>query len=318
MGLFEELRNTFFASLWASYILSLIFYFGLVLAVIALIIWLINRAWNRSEDRKRQKYRELFSSEGDRGSGNGIQAVGPRGSRNGTVALGPQLTAEQISEEIKKSQKRRKKILKIVASIGIGGAVLGIILAIILNKDKLVDIDSAVVGNRVQLGNYEWYVLDKKDDKLLVLSRYLICYQKYNEVPDGTEREEVTWSECSLRKWLNTEFLMQTFSAEELERITDTRVHTEDNWGIPSGDDTVDKVFLLSIEEAEKYATSYKVGHGEFADGNRARWWLRSPGYTGHHAASVEYNGSVSMSGDDVSSDWVAVRPALLIDLKTR
>lgn len=306
MGLIEELTNTFFASLWASYILSLIFYFGLVLAVIALIIWLINRAWNRSEDRKRQKYRELFSPEGD------------RGSRNGTVALGPQLTAEQISEEIKKSQKRRKKILKIVASIAIGGAVLGVILAIILNKDKLVDIDSAVVGNRVKLGNYEWFVLDKKDDKLLVLSRYLICYQKYNEVPDGTEWEDVTWSECSLRKWLNTEFLMQTFSAEELERITDTRVHTEDNYGIPGGDDTVDKVFLLSIEEAEKYATSYKVGHGEFADRNRARWWLRSPGYTGHHAASVEYDGSVGMSGDDVSSDWVAVRPALLIDLKTR
>lgn len=306
MGLIEELTNTFFASLWASYILSLIFYFGLVLAVIALIIWLINRAWNRSEDRKRQKYRELFSPEGD------------RGSRNGTVALGPQLTAEQISEEIKKSQKRRKKILKIVASIAIGGAALGIILAIILNKDKLVDIDSAVVGNRVKLGNYEWFVLDKKDDKLLVLSRYLICYQKYNEVPDGTEWEDVTWSECSLRKWLNTEFLMQTFSAEELERITDTRVHTEDNYGIPGGDDTVDKVFLLSIEEAEKYATSYKVGHGEFADRNRARWWLRSPGYTGHHAASVEYDGSVGMSGDDVSSDWVAVRPALLIDLKTR
>lgn len=306
MGLFEELTNTFFASLWASYILSLIFYFGLVLAVIALIIWLINRVWNRSEDRKRQKYRELFSPEGD------------RGSRNGTVALGPQLTAEQISEEIKKSQKRRKKILKIVASIAIGGAVLGVILAIILNKDKLVDIDSAVVGNRVKLGNYEWFVLDKKDDKLLVLSRYLICYQKYNEVPDGTEWEDVTWSECSLRKWLNTEFLMQTFSAEELERITDTRVHTEDNYGIPGGDDTVDKVFLLSIEEAEKYATSYKVGHGEFADGQTSAWWLRSPGYTGHHAASVEYDGSVGMSGDDVSSDWVAVRPALLIDLKTR
>ena len=80
------------------------------------------------------------------------------------------------------------------------------------------------------------------------------------------------------------------------------------------GNDTTDKVFLLSITEVKKYfssnkarkcaPTDYAIAQG--ADTNTSNglccWWLRSPGITSHYAAHVGSDGSVSYFGDDVNS----------------
>jgi len=62
------------------------------------------------------------------------------------------------------------------------------------------------------------------------------------------------WSECSLRGWLNGEFY-SGFSAEEKSRILSTNVVNNVNpwYGTDGGQDTVDHVFLLSIEEVVEY-----------------------------------------------------------------
>lgn len=118
-------------------------------------------------------------------------------------------------------------------------------------------------------------LLDSRfDDELLLLSKYAICHKAYNEV-----LKDVTWSTCSLRNWLNTEYLVQAFSAEEQELIADTNVHNDDDaWtGAPGGEDTVDKVFVLSIEEAQKYFEDNDSRITTFPDGEEASWWLRTP-----------------------------------------
>ena len=125
------------------------------------------------------------------------------------------------------------------------------------------DTSSVKVGDIIKFGSYEqdantsngkeaieWQVLDKKDGKLLVISKYALDYQPFN-----TTNDTVTWEDCSLRSWLNQRFINAAFTSEEKKKIQTTKVVNEDNpyWGSDGGNDTQDKVFLLSISEAAKY-----------------------------------------------------------------
>ena len=65
------------------------------------------------------------------------------------------------------------------------------------------------------------------------------------------------------------------------------------------------KLFLLSVEEYEKYKDSIPLVK---------RWvWLRSPGISSYSAASVRSDGSVRAYGDVVSYTR-GIRPALKVD----
>jgi len=125
------------------------------------------------------------------------------------------------------------------------------------------DASSAKVGDIIKFGTYEqdgnksngkeaieWQVLDKKDGKLFVVSKYALDYQPFNKVYDT-----IPWEKCSLRSWLNNTFINTAFTSAEKNKIQTTKVVNEDNpyWGSDGGKDTQDKVFLLSISEAAKY-----------------------------------------------------------------
>lgn len=98
----------------------------------------------------------------------------------------------------------------------------------------------------------EWEILTIRDNKALVISKHCLERMPFNE-----SLESVTWEECTMRKWLNESFLLTTFSAEEQERIISTVVRNPDNIEHDEiGNDTVDKIFLLSECEAENYFLS--------------------------------------------------------------
>ena len=105
------------------------------------------------------------------------------------------------------------------------------------------------------------------------------------------------------------------------------------------GNDTKDKVFLLSITEANKYfssddarrctPTAYAKANGDYDYSGLDFWWwwLRTPGYASNEATLVDQNGHVYnygcfgiyydtfyFPGGMVSNDLCAVRPALWID----
>ena len=98
-------------------------------------------------------------------------------------------------------------------------------------------------------------------------------------------------------------------------------------YGTPGGSDTKDKVFLLSIAEAEKYfdsdsdrqaePTAYTVAQGAYVDNGNCWWWLRSPGHDRDNAADVDYDGDVSNYGSSVNYGNNAIRPALWINLES-
>ena len=201
---------------------------------------------------------------------------------------------------------------------------------------------STNIGDVITFGNYpttedgelapiEWTVLDKQDNKILVISKYGLDYQEYN-----TEDEIVTWDTCSLRSWLNNDFLTSAFSNEEQSIIINSTVTADKNPknNTNPGKDTTDKIFLLSIIEAEKYfslekdricvPTAYAVEEGAITFNGSCLWWLRTPGFYQVYSPDcslfltsyVHFAGSFNYGGTYVYSDGVCVRPAMWINLE--
>ncbi|MBR6006277.1 MAG: hypothetical protein IK064_01470 [Clostridia bacterium] len=196
-------------------------------------------------------------------------------------------------------------------------------------------LSEAEVGSYVSFGSYEqdnntsngseeieWLILAKEGGRALVVSRYALDCQKYH-----TTRSNVTWEACALRKWLNETFLNAAFSEAERTMIPAVTVSTEINpyYGTNSGADTTDRVFLLSIGEADRYfrsdggrqcaGTAYCHAQGAFkADNGNCWWWLRSLGVNSFNGASVAYSGFIDANGIYVNEFSYAVRPALWID----
>ena len=176
----------------------------------------------------------------------------------------------------------------------------------------------------------EWLVLDTQDNKILVISKYGLDAKPYNK-----KYVDITWEKCTLRSWLNDDFYNAAFNADEKKAIVQTEVSADKNpeYSTNPGNDTTDNVFLLSINEANKYfssasarqcaATDYAIEQGAYTNsdykvdgGFSCWWWLRSPGSNRSRAASVHHGGSVSHYDRNVNHAFVCVRPALWINLE--
>ena len=208
------------------------------------------------------------------------------------------------------------------------------------------------VGNYVTFGTYpqtkagndatpiEWLVLARDGNKALLISRYALDAQPYNK-----DYTSVTWETCTLRTWLNGTFYNKAFSSAEQAAILTTNVDNSKNqcysgWSTSGGNNTQDKVFLLSYAEANKYfsvtynnssntksrvaPTAYAIAQGagknssyKTADGIDAGWWrLRSPGRYQNYAAGVDIDGS--LYDLYVGKGSGSVRPALWVNLESK
>lgn len=193
------------------------------------------------------------------------------------------------------------------------------------------------VGNYIKFGAYEqdnntsngkedveWLVLEVKDGKALVISKYALDSKPYN-----TYYTSVTWEDCTLRWWLNNDFINAAFFVEEKAMIPTVTVSADKNHyhSTNPGNATQDQVFLLSITEVDKYfssdsareckPTDYAVANGAYVDSDNGicLWWLRSPGDDQTSAALVNNVGDVDDNGYFVDIDYNAVRPALWINI---
>ena len=192
----------------------------------------------------------------------------------------------------------------------------------------------------------EWIVLDVKDGKSLLISRYAL-----DTVPYHTDNINITWGKCFLRSWLNSDFLQTAFSDTEQSLILEVEVDNSQKQGFKrwnnwkktkGGKDTKDRIFLLSYLEANQYlgvtwhGEENPSGQAEMTEFFRQKtannpyyrdtmedspeygfcsWWLRSPGYLQNLVAQVARLG-VLIAGNPTSED-VAIRPALWLNLDT-
>ena len=211
----------------------------------------------------------------------------------------------------------------------------------ILKTDKNLLRVKFKAGNSIAFGNYpqtkagndntpiEWVVLENDGETALLISRYALDCKLYNE-----KKEDTTWETCTLRGWLNNEFFNKAFSAEEKQSILQSDVSADKNpeYSTNPGNATKDKVFLLSVVEANKFfkskdarkcaPTDYAIQQGAYTsdsskvEGRKACWWwLRSPGSDSDFAAFVTYGGSISDRGTRVNFSYSAVRPCVRVRL---
>ena len=206
----------------------------------------------------------------------------------------------------------------------------------------LPELRAANVGSYVKFGRYEqdndltngaedieWLVLAKDDEKMLVISRYALDCQPYN-----TEFGDVTWETCSLREWLEESFIDVAFTVDEGLVIPRSTVTADKNpkYDTPAGNDTSDRVFLLSIDEVEKYlykggvdknalkceGTPYCYAQGATkGDHDTCWWWLRTPGSSADRVTGVHFDeNEVQANGLAAADKHNAVRPAMWLILK--
>ena len=184
-------------------------------------------------------------------------------------------------------------------------------------------------GDYVRFGSYlqedginrtplEWLVLDVSGNEALMISRYVVASRKFHR-----RNIAVSWKDCELRKWLNGPFLEETFSAEERLKIGGSCLSNDGNpeYGTPGGRETQDRIFCLSIAEAQRYfpndaarkcqPADAAVTHDSFISDGCCYWWLRSPGYNSLRAAIVSADGKPGLYGVGVSGNPGGVRPAL-------
>lgn len=204
---------------------------------------------------------------------------------------------------------------------------------------ETASLQNAVPGDCVIFGHYEqdndeangpeeikWLVLERGEDQLLLLSLYGLDCQAYHD-----KTRFVYWSNCVLRPWLSETFLQTAFTEEEQEAILETTVTADENpmYHTPAGSAVEEKVFLLSLAEADRYfssnaerlclPTEYARAQGVYVKSGFVAcwWWLRSPGRYGDHAACVGNLGDFYYVGLGVKAGDVAIRPAIWIKTGT-
>lgn len=212
-----------------------------------------------------------------------------------------------------------------------------------------LDSETVCVGSRVTFGGWHqtryvdeknntvfpfepivWTVLDIEDNNALIVTEKAIDAQPYNET-----YAEVVWESCTLRTWLNGEFLNEAFSERERRHIRLTEVENGPEstvYSLDQGPDTSDYIFILSPGEIKKYypkwdyrnqnskpraiPTTYAAAQGGPREGNNynARFWVRSTGAsTAGNAAMI--SGWGELMGRPVHEKG-CVCPALWVDVR--
>ena len=186
----------------------------------------------------------------------------------------------------------------------------------------------------------KWRVLQNDGNTLFVVADKGLDCKDYHD--PGTS---ITWENCTLREWLNSDFYGTAFSSAEQEAVVEQTVVNEDNpyYDTEGGNNTDDKVYLLSIGEVTNPSYGFCENYGtcsvsrwaqtsdfahirgantyssDYTTGGNANTecWLRSPGLNMGCAADVNVYGCVELDSHGVYYDHEAVMPALHINLSS-
>jgi len=175
------------------------------------------------------------------------------------------------------------------------------------------------IGSTLDFGKYVWKVLDIKEDRLLIIADQIIEQRDYHD-----KKESVTWECSEIRNYLNGAFFDQ-FSSDDQKKIQLTHNKNTDNpwYGSSGGNDTSDKVFLLSLDEvvrlyfgnSSRLLDSPKPNQRYWFDrkdeNNDKRialfldshwwWWIRTPGKNNKVAVYIHGDGNIGIQGNGIS-----------------
>ena len=194
-------------------------------------------------------------------------------------------------------------------------------------------------GDKISFGSYEWRVLEVQNNTALIITEYIIEQRAYHDA-----YKDITWADCSLRKYLNGEFYDKFTTADKSRIVPVLNKNPDNQWyGTKGGTDTQDSIFLLSIEETvcryfgDSSSKLYSPGKNqrywfERKDKNNSKriarlenrkegswwWWLRSPGRVSIKAVYIHGDGNIGIQGNNILKGNISdgeckggLRPAL-------
>lgn len=172
------------------------------------------------------------------------------------------------------------------------------------------------IGDTVAFDRYQWRVLAVQNGAALLITENMVAQRAYHN-----HAGDVTWAECELRAYLNGAFY-DAFSEANQSRILAVTNKTPDNpwYGSRGGVDTLDHIFLLTIEDAvckyfgdsskqletrspkQRYWFQRKDENNgkrrSTFDGYGWWWWLRSPGRDNRRAVYIHGDGNIGIQGN--------------------
>jgi hypothetical protein len=198
------------------------------------------------------------------------------------------------------------------------------------------------VGDKIVFDKYEWRVLDIQNNMALIITEEIIEQRAYHDA-----YKDITWADCSLRKYLNDEFYDKFTVADKSRIIPIINKNPDNQWyGSKGGVDTRDSIFLLSLEEVtclyfgDSSSKLFSPGRNqrywfERKDENNSKriarlednkwswwWWTRSPGRVSVKAVYIHGDGNIGIQGNNILKGNIAdgkclggVRPALWLKL---
>lgn len=157
-------------------------------------------------------------------------------------------------------------------------------------------------GNKIEFGHDEngkpmqWVILEIKNRFALIHYSGQTIKQKFHE-KSMYIKYDVPWEDCSLREWLNHDFISEHFTKKEVNLIRQVDVKTADVV-------TTDRVFCLSIEETNRYKQ-------DFDNLDEEPWLLRDKGIGNGNIATYAH-GEEHLQSKNASCS-TSIRPAMYI-----
>ena len=196
-------------------------------------------------------------------------------------------------------------------------------------EGKTLFVADLSVGDEVFFGRFpdeedyimkplKWRVLSIEDGKALLITDQEIISQRR----ELTQRD--VWAKSPVRELLNKGFYETAFSEEEKKQIITSHIVTPKNkeQRVDGGPDTKDKVFLLCVEEVEKYMPtedSRKTTATEYAHRQHPTkrdwgfWQLRTPGKDGWGSLAVSESSGTYCASTGNHVGYSYIRPAIWI-----
>lgn len=169
-----------------------------------------------------------------------------------------------------------------------------------------------------------WHVIDKKENKLKLLSYFFFEHTGYWSMQDNAKA--VTWKNTEIRQDLNNEFFYDCFNENERNAILTTEVKTKAKATDASYIITNDKLYVPSLEDIENIPEHLKIGRCLFTDRaddgsstvelSYCFYWLRDPGeFEGTNLVVQGYsNSKLALDSLHYYANEVGVRAVMWID----
>lgn len=231
-----------------------------------------------------------------------------------------ELAAKSLKKIKSIARKKRRKVRMVIWVALLCVAVYLLISQVVVpriqyqkgvEKYKGSELANAQVGDVITFGDYngntEWIVMQRFDDQIYVMSKYIVTQRGYMD-----KRKNASWKKSGVRKWLNGEYKKAAFGdAEQGLIINYDYGSSKEKISLPSSSEVVGK------DESIRIAT--------MKDGKNLGYWVKDRGRdqnsmmrdTRKNACFIAIDGTLhnEYNGVNAADPEGGVRPTMWLDV---